>query len=151
MRTDKLPEGWVWCRLGEICSKPQYGWTASARQEPKEVKLLRTTDISLGTIDWNDVPFPDRLPEDIGKYMLSAGDILIARAGSVGVSIEIQGSIPNAIFGSYLIRFRPIEPIPTRFVSLYLQSPYYWEFITEKTAGITTPNCLLYTSPSPRD
>ena len=106
----------------------------------KKVKLLRTTDISLGVIDWDNVSFPDRLLEDIGKYILSVGDILVARAGSVGISIEVQGSIPKAIFGSYLIRFRPIEPIPTRFVSLYLKSPDYWDFITEKIAGITTPN-----------
>lgn len=136
----KLPERWVWCRLGEICSKPQYGWTASARQEYNKVKILRTSDVSSGTIDWNNVPFPDRLPEEIDKYKLSPGDILIARAGSVGVSIEVEGNLPNAVFGSYLIRFRTLEPIASRFVSLYLRSLDYWDFITEKTAGITTPN-----------
>ena len=43
---DGLPEGWKWKTLGEICSKPQYGWTTKANPENGTVKLLRTTDIT---------------------------------------------------------------------------------------------------------
>jgi len=45
-----LPKGWTLTTLGEICSKPQYGWTSKASRQGK-IKYLRTTDISDGKID----------------------------------------------------------------------------------------------------
>jgi len=134
-----LPAGWAWTTLGDICTKPQYGWTTKANLKGKGLKLLRTTDISSSHIDWDSVPFCTNEPDDPEKYRLRKGDILVARAGSVGVSIEID-DCPSAIFASYLIRFCAISPIPSRFVSLYLQSPNYWNAIAEHTAGITIPN-----------
>jgi type I restriction enzyme S subunit len=134
-----LPEGWVWATLGEICEKPQYGWTTSADFNGKGIKLLRTTDISSGSIKWDKVPFCKHIPENPQKYFLKKGDILVSRAGSVGISIEIE-DCPKAIFASYLIRFKPIPPIPSKFVSLYLKSPYYWDSIADNTAGIAIPN-----------
>ena len=135
----KLPKGWEWATVGDICTKPQYGWTTKANPKGSGLKLLRTTDISSGRIDWDKVPFCTDEPVEPEKYRLRKGDILVARAGSVGISVEI-GSCPPAIFGSYLIRFRPLFSIPSRFVSLYFNSPYYWSAIAEHTAGVTTPN-----------
>jgi type I restriction enzyme S subunit len=134
-----LPEGWEWKTLGEICEKPQYGWTTSANFKKKGFKLLRTTDISSGIINWDSVPFCEDEPDEPQKYLLHKGDILVARAGSVGISIEIEDR-PKAIFGSYLIRFRPKPPLSSRIISLYLKSPYYWGAIADNTAGIAIPN-----------
>lgn len=135
-----LPDSWIWVKLIDICQKPQYGWTTSASDNATGPKLLRTTDISAGLIDWTSVPCCERAPEDIGKYLLRRGDILVSRAGSVGVSIEIEDDCPEAVFASYLIRFRPLDPIPPRYVTLYLKSPYYWNSIADNTAGIAVPN-----------
>lgn len=135
----KLPEGWVWTTLGEICEKPQYGWTTSANFNGSGLKLLRTTDISSGMIDWNTVPFCEKEPDEPQKYLLNKGDILVSRAGSVGISIEID-DCPKTIFASYLIRFRPKPPVSSRFISLYFKSPCYWNSIADNTAGIAIPN-----------
>lgn len=134
-----LPEGWVWTELGRICDKPQYGWTTSADFNGKGLKLVRTTDISSGLIEWDSVPFCKHEPDEPKKYLLSKGNILVSRAGSVGVSIEID-DCPKAIFASYLIRFKPIPPIPSKFISFYLKSPSYWASIVDNTAGIAIPN-----------
>jgi len=136
----ELPDNWIWVKLGDICQKPQYGWTTSASDIGKGPKLLRTTDISSGIIDWKSVPYCEEAPEDIGKYLLQKGDILVSRAGSVGISIEIEGDCPKAVFASYLIRFRPLDPISPRYISFYLMSPYYWNSIADNTAGIAIPN-----------
>jgi type I restriction enzyme S subunit len=135
----ELPIGWAYSKLSEICTKPQYGWTTKAKKEGPGVKFLRTTDISSGKINWETVPFCSTLPGDLEKYLLKRGDILVSRAGSVGVSIEIE-DCPRAIFGSYLIRFRALEPIQTRYVSLFLKSSKYWSQIADNTSGITIPN-----------
>lgn len=135
----ELPEGWVWSTLGEVCEKSQYGWTTSADFSGRGLKLLRTSDISSGVIDWNTVPFCEKEPDDSQKYLLKSGDILVSRAGSVGLSIEID-NCPKAVFASYLIRFRPKPSISSKFVSFYLKSPYYWDSIADNTAGIAIPN-----------
>jgi len=135
----ELPKGWIWTTLGDICSKPQYGWTASADPNGDGLKLLRTTDISSGNINWATVPASSKLPDDPDKYKLKPGDIVVSRAGSVGISIEIT-ECPNAIFASYLIRFNAISPIPPRYISLFLKTLYYWSSIMDNTAGIAIPN-----------
>ena len=48
----KIPEGWNVRILGDLCYKPQYGFTASAEIEPIGPKFLRITDINKN--DWID-------------------------------------------------------------------------------------------------
>jgi type I restriction enzyme S subunit len=110
-----LPNGWTLSTLGEISTKPQYGWTTKANHESGKVKLLRTTDITSGQINWATVPYCSKEPDDLDKYLLKPGDIVISRAGSVGVSYLLT-EIDNAVFASYLIRFRPIEPVDKKYV-----------------------------------
>jgi len=65
------------------------------------------------------------------------GDILIARAGSVGKSFLIEQA-ERAVFASYLIRYRP-KVVP-RYVHYWLQTDAYWSQIVDNTAGIAVPN-----------
>src|SRR2546425_7652278 len=105
-----LPEGWSLAKLEEISTAPQYGWTTSATKTPKGLKLVRTSDISDGDVDWGSVPSCKDEPDDIEKFLLKSSDILVSRAGSVGVSYLVTEA-PRAVFASYLIRFRPLPPI----------------------------------------
>ena len=136
---DGLPEGWKWKTLGEICSKPQYGWTTKANPENGTVKLLRTTDITSGVVDWSTVPYCTETPENLEKYLVSPGDIVISRAGSVGFSYLITNA-EKAVFASYLIRFRPHDNVDRRYVYYYLKSPAYWQAIGASKIGIAVPN-----------
>jgi type I restriction enzyme S subunit len=101
---------------------------------------LRTTDITSGAIDWTDVPFCSEIPDRLEKYQLETNDILISRAGSIGASILVRDVPAEAVFASYLIRFKPIPPIEPRFVAYFLKSPDYWSVVAEKAAGIALPN-----------
>jgi type I restriction enzyme S subunit len=134
-----LPEGWTTAKLGDLCTHPQYGWTTSANKNGTGLKLLRTTDISGGTVNWSTVPACTRGPDDPQKYLLAPGDILVSRAGSVGLSYLVK-ECPEAIFASYLIRFRPKPPLESEFIDLFLKSPQYWAAIAEEAAGIAIPN-----------
>jgi type I restriction enzyme S subunit len=138
-REQDLPEGWTLTHLEDICAPPQYGWTTSAVQKGYGLKLLRTTDISGGAVDWSKVPGCREEPENPERYLLSPGDIVVSRAGSVGVS-DIIKDCPKAIFASYLIRVRPLSPIPSEFIAYFFHSPQYWDAIAEETSGITIPN-----------
>jgi type I restriction enzyme, S subunit len=132
----RLPPSWIWTTLGEMCTHPQYGYTTKAA-ESGDTLFLRTTDITSGNIDWTTVPYCAESPADPEKYLLREGDIVISRAGSVGFSYLIQCP-PKAVFASYLIRFRPF--IAPRYFILFLKSPFYWDSISKREAGIAVGN-----------
>lgn len=136
---DEITQGWVVTTLGDICSKPQYGWTCKASKTGK-IKYVRTTDISNGSIKWESVPFCHEPPDDIDKYRLFQNDILVSRAGSVGVSYRIKDVPSDAVFASYLIRFKTLAGIDPLYIECYLKSENYWRAISEFTAGIAIPN-----------
>ncbi len=132
----QLPENWQWATIGEVCTKPQYGYTTKASKKGR-LKLLRTTDITAGTINWREVPYCHDNPDDPEKYLLKDGDIVISRAGSVGYSILIERP-ERSVFASYLIRFKPL--LDRHFFSFFLQSPFYWSEISDTKSGIALAN-----------
>ena len=134
----ELPTGWSWTSLGEVSSRPQYGWTTKGTKKGR-IKLLRTTDVARQSPHWPSVPFCAEDPPEPEKYRLTNGDIVISRAGSVGVSALLRRPLPLAVFASYLIRFK-VAGVAPEYVALYLQSPGYWEAIGKSVSGIAMPN-----------
>ena len=64
----------------------QYGYTETATTEPVGPKFLRITDIAHNYIDWNGVPYCPISEGNHEKYVLSEGDVVVARTGAtVGV------------------------------------------------------------------
>ena len=135
----ELPNGWTHTKLGTICSKPQYGWTSRASREGR-IKYLRTTDISSGEINWDNVPFCEIEPDDIEKFRIHEDDVFVSRAGSVGVSFRIKEVPYEAVFASYLIRFTSLEAVLPQYIECFLKSQDYWRSISELSAGIAVPN-----------
>lgn len=135
---ESLPGSWEKSKLGDICSKPQYGWTSKASKNGKII-YLRTTDISNGRIFWDNVPFCLKEPVSVDKYKIEENDILVSRAGSVGISYRITEVPKLTVFASYLIRFKPII-IKSKFVEYFLKTDTYWKSISDYTAGIAIPN-----------
>jgi len=133
----ELPESWILGTIDQVCTHPQYGWTCKA-QSQGNLKLLRTTDITSGSIDWDTVPFCSETPKKEEDYYLQDGDIVVSRAGSVGKSFIIKGMPPKAVFASYLVRFKP--HIEKYYIYYFMQSRLYWSQIEEKSAGIAVPN-----------
>jgi type I restriction enzyme S subunit len=122
----ELPKGWQWVRLGEVCSKPQYGLTQAASQESVGPKFVRITDITSGQINWDTVPYCRIDQRTLEKYRLAEGDLLFARSGSVGAILLIRGKPPyDAVFASYLIRVRVDYSVALpEFVDLFIRSPF---------------------------
>jgi type I restriction enzyme, S subunit len=131
-----LPDSWSHVSIGDVCSHPQYGYTTKASKDGN-IKLLRTTDITSGNIDWQSVPFCKVNPNEPDKYLLSDGDIVVSRAGSIGVSYLVEDPA-KAVFASYLIRFNPF--INRKYFRYFLDSPFYWNEISENKSGIAVQN-----------
>ena len=133
----EIPAGWEVRALGDLCHKPQYGYTASAKDEQAGPKFLRITDINKKAwIDWGSVPYCKIAEGDYGKYRLISGDLLIARMADPGHGVLIEEDL-EAVFASYLIRFRPVHRTHARLLQYWLRSDRYWELVSGRAAGTT--------------
>ncbi|SFR09031.1 type I restriction enzyme, S subunit [Enterobacter sp. kpr-6] len=139
MSAGKLPEGWVESQLSEICSKPQYGYTTKSSASG-EIKYLRTTDITKGAVNWSNVPYCLDIPDDVSKYQLHDRDIVISRAGSIGFSSLLKNPPSNAVFASYLIRFKPSDFFSELYLKRFLESGNYWNQLSSMSAGNAVQN-----------
>ena len=136
----ELPEGWVWCRLGEIGNNIQYGLSNPSSTFGK-YKILRITDIQNNSVLWDTVPFVDIEEEEVNSFLLKKGDILFARTGAtVGKSYLVSDLPYSSVFASYLIRISIFESISIQYIKYFFESDIYWEQITDKSVGIGQPN-----------
>jgi len=137
----KLPEKWIWTRLGNLSANVHYGYTASANPQIKDVRLLRITDIQDDSVNWESVPGCEIDKKNVADYLLENGDILIARTGgTIGKSYLVNNINLCAVFASYLIRVRQINEMFPLFIKTYLGSQLYWKQLYENSMGTGQPN-----------
>ncbi len=135
--------GWEIYAIEEISTPPQYGYTASAHQEPIGPKFLRITDIQDGFVDWDTVPHCKIQENQIAKYELKSGDIVFARSGATTGKTYLITNPPKAVFASYLIRIRIQEKSIPEYVFWFFQSPQYWKQITLRGGAQPNMNAQL--------
>ena len=134
-------------KLGDVCEKPQYGYTASAKREEVGPKFLRITDLREGAIDWNTVPRCEVDETDTAKYTLHHGDVLVARIGATTGSTSIVVNPPPSVFASYLIRLRPTRDMHPFFLYFYTKSEQFCQWIdahkdSNLKGGVNIPTLL---------
>lgn len=138
---------WKRVILREICDSVNYGYTASAKQEPIGPKFLRITDIMPDRIDWASVPHCKIEGKHLGKYRLEDGDIVIARTGTPGYAKRIRADY-HAVFASYLVRVRVNPKHDNRYVGFVIESNEYKQFVQQHVSGAAQPhaNAQILTS-----
>ncbi len=135
-----LPKGWRLVCIGDLCTRIDYGFTASADFKIKEPKFLRITDIQNGYVAWDKVPGCKISEKDETANLLHDSDIVFARTGgTVGKSFLINNP-PRAVFASYLIRLSPNELVDSKFLYFFFQSNDYWGQIKASAQGGAQPN-----------
>ncbi|MDE0092716.1 MAG: restriction endonuclease subunit S [Oligoflexia bacterium] len=136
----KQNSSWQKVKLGDVCSDISYGYTASAIEKSVGPKFLRITDIVPSRINWSNVPYCKINDDNIDKYELKTGDIVIARTGATtGFNKIIKDEI-KSVFASYLIRYRVNENVSYPFyIGYVLQSSYWKEFVKSIVGGSAQP------------
>ncbi|MBE9235434.1 restriction endonuclease subunit S [Anabaena aphanizomenioides LEGE 00250] len=98
-----LPDGWVWCRLGEICDikggkRVPNGY--KLKNTPTPYIYIRVSDMKNGTIDDSDLHYIDEeVYQGIKKYTISKNDIYMT---IVGATIGKCGLVPEKFDGMNL-------------------------------------------------
>lgn len=129
---------WRMSTVGQLCEKPQYGFSAPSTRDPVGPRLLRITDIQGGCVDWNTVPYCECSNPD--TYLLREGDLVFARTGGTTGKSFIIRDCPDAIFASYLIRLRPTSAVSVEYLYWFFQSRRYWQQIQDGVRGTGQPN-----------
>ena len=118
----------------------QYGQTETATTEPVGPKFLRITDIAQNYIDWNGVPYCPISEENHEKYVLSEGDVVVARTGAtVGYAKMVGRNIPDSVFASFLVRIRPIDDEYRYYFGLAITSAVFLNFVQTNAGGSAQP------------
>jgi len=130
------PKGWEVKRIGDICD-PQYGYTASACESGK-FRYVRITDISeYGRLNENAKYIEDF--NESSNYLLSRGDLLVARTGATFGKTLLYNGIEPSVFASYLIRLKFNDLIMPEYYWAFAFTEYYWKQARMLSTGAGQP------------
>lgn len=136
-----LPDGWVWCRLGEVADGFQYGSSAKSIKDGK-FPVLRMGNIQCGQIDWTDLVYTND-KDEAKKYRITEGDLLFNRTNSrdlVGKTALFDGQ-REALFAGYLVRVSMLGKIGPAYSNFVLNSKHHREWCDEnKTDALGQSN-----------
>ncbi|MGC9123919.1 MAG: restriction endonuclease subunit S [Thermoplasmata archaeon] len=143
----RIPKEWEGVKLKNIIIDIYYGITAKAVTHSTDLRMLRTTDIKNYKVDWDNLLYCEitEKKNDIKRFLLEKDDLVIARAGTTGVSVLVEEDLKDVIFGSYLIKVKLNKKVNPKFLHYFLQSKIYWNQIMSNQAGSTLKNIKLPT------
>ncbi len=137
----EIPEGWCWCRWGNLSESIQYGYNAPAKESGR-IRMVRISDIQDNNVLWDSVPYCDIEEADIATYLLKPNDILFARTGgTVGKSYLVKEVPEEAIYAGYLIRTRYSNLLCPEYLKFFMESELYWIQLRNGTIATAQPNC----------
>lgn len=127
--------------LSEVCVTITYGYTASATNTNTQTKFLRITDIVPSQIDWESVPYCEIDSNNLAKYKLQVGDIVIARTGATTGWNKTIKSLPYpTVYASYLIKYSINREIADPFyVGYNLRSSQWYDYVDAIAGGSAQP------------
>ncbi len=123
-------------KLADLSVDVSYGYTASANAQKVGPKFLRITDIQGGVVDWDEVPYCEIDARKFAKNKLSEGDIVVARTGNSTGENYLYAYSDEAVFASYLIRFRISPELANPyFVWLQMRGQRWWNYVAGSKSG----------------
>jgi len=134
-----LPEGWVWCRLGEVITEPpKNGYSPKESNKETNVKSLKLGATTWGVFDRNKFKFIDEEIPINSTYWLKFNDILIQRSNSleyVGVSAIYTGKDFEFIYPDLMMKIRPYYLEMVKYLHKTLSSPFNRDYFRKSAKG----------------
>ena len=81
-----MPEGWEWCRLNSIATFELGKTLDTAKNTGTYKPYLRSVNVRWNSIDLNDINCMKFAPNELSRYSITKGDLLICEGGDVGRS-----------------------------------------------------------------
>ena len=149
IRFKGFTDPWEQRKLSEMCGTFEYGLNAAAKEFDGKNKYIRITDIDDASREFllSDLSSPDICLDGMSKYLLSSGDIVIARTGaSVGKTYIYRENDGIVYFAGFLIRAKVNQDNDAEFVFQSTLSPSYEKYIriTSQRSGQPGVNAQEY-------
>jgi len=139
----ELPSGWQTVALGRLVTSSFYGPRFSSDDYvPDGIPTVRTTDMDFrGRIQLTDSPRVRVSHDEMRRFGLEDGDLLVTRTGSIGKCALYDSSLGPAVPSAYLIRFRlDRDMVLPDFVLLFLMSPFGQRLLGIGQTAVAQPN-----------
>lgn len=136
----ELPEGWVWCRLGEICSKTGSGSTpkgGKAAYPSSGIKFLRSQNVYDDGLRYEGIAFiHDKTHEKMSGTKVQAEDLLLnITGGSIGRCCVVPSDFDTGNINQHVAILRTIQPFIGYYLHHVICSPYFQNMIFEVQTG----------------
>lgn len=133
----KIPESWVWCRLGEICSKIGSGSTPKgSNYSEKGFPFFRSQNIQDYGLIYDDIKFiSDEVQSQMKGTVVISGDILLnITGGSLGRCALVPDDFKRGNVSQHVCIIRA-ESVENKFIHKLILSPYIQQCIFSSTTG----------------
>ncbi len=133
----EIPKNWVWCRLGEICTKIGSGSTPKGSNYSKiGIPFFRSQNIYNEGLIFDDITFiSDEVHKQMNGTVVIANDILLnITGGSLGRSSLVPNSFKEGNVSQHVCIIRPLF-INNKFLHSVVLSKTFQKFIFNSTTG----------------
>lgn len=133
----EIPENWVWCRLGEICSKMGSGSTPKGSNYSKSgFPFFRSQNVYDDGLVYDDIKF---VSDEVQKQMIGtivlANDLLLnITGGSMGRCALVPDDFEEGNVSQHVCIIRPLQ-VERNYFHKIVQSSYFQKFIFSSTTG----------------
>lgn len=141
----ELPEGWEWCRLGDLALKSEAGWSPQCENEPRSGNQWGVLKIS--AVTWGEYrPQENKaLPEHLlprQEYEVKENDFLISRANTselVARSVVVPENPPiNLMLSDKIIRFEFSSFANPYYINLVNNSVFSRKYYKDVAGGTSS-------------
>lgn len=102
-----LPHGWAWAAVKDVAEARLGKMLDRAKNSGKPYRYLRNTNVQWFEITTDDLKTMLIEGEEIEKFILQDGDVLICEGGHPGRAAAWRGQLPDVAFQKALHRVRP--------------------------------------------
>jgi type I restriction enzyme S subunit len=136
----EIPDGWEVVSLRRLTEEHKQGYYTTTSYVQNGTKLIRISDLdSNGKIDFTTAPYVEISSIDKESYSLKIGDFIFPRTGSIGLFGMVSEN-QDAVFASYLIRFRFNKKITSQFLQHFFRSSVFLDGLLSDLHGGVNQN-----------
>lgn len=140
----ELPQGWEWCRIGELSSISSGKGFLKSEYSSSGVKLFQIANVSLGETSWDKIVYlPEHYSQDYPNLLLEEGDLVMALnrpllGRELKVALLGTDDIP-AILYQRVGRFDFFGGDFANWFYLYLRSKDFSDWLYNQIKGVNIP------------
>lgn len=138
----ELPEGWKWCRLGEVVEVLNGYAFKSENYVHQGIRVIRITNVQDGYIeDLKPCFYPKEYSNDLSQYTLYENDLLISLTGNVGrVALLPKNFLPAALNQRVGCLREKNNQISKKYIAYYLRQHKFLSDCIKSSKGTAQLN-----------